>query len=110
MFEIILIVILAAFAAGGIWAYAVTSKVKKAGIDTDAVVSRVELREWESGTGDTAQSSVTEDYYITYTNLDGQTVEALLSNPGSHRFKAGDRISIKYLPGREDYPVLVKIL
>ena len=67
-FEAIIIIILAAFAIGGIWAYAVSKKVKKEGIETDAVVSRVELHEW------------------------------------------GDRMKIKYLPDRQDYPVLVKIL
>ena len=43
-------------------------KVKKEGIETDEVVSRVELHEW------------------------------------------GDRMKIKYLPDRQDYPVLVQIL
>lgn len=38
------------------------------------------------------------------------TVEALLSNPGDHIFQVGDRLRIKYLPDRKDYPVLVKIL
>ena len=111
MFEIIFIVILAAFAIGGIWAFVVSKKVKKDGIETDAVVSRVERHEWSGGTGDTwAGDSVTEEYYITYTNQEGQAVEALLTNPGNHTFKEGDKIKIKYLPERQDYPVLVKIL
>ena len=110
MFEIIFIIILAAFAAGGIWAFVVTKKVKKEGIETDALVSRVELHTWSGGTGDTeTRDTVTEDYYITYTNQEGQAVEALLSNPGNHTFKKGDKITIKYLPDRQEYPVLVKI-
>lgn len=111
LFETVFIVILAAFAIGGIWAFAVSKKVKKEGIETEAVVSRVEIHEWTGGTGDTwAQNNVTEEYYITYTNQEGQTVEAMLTNPGSNTFKKGDRIKIKYLPGRQDYPVLVEIL
>lgn len=106
MFEIVFAVILAAFVIGGIWAFAVTKKVKKEGIETDALVSRVELHEW----GDIeTHGSVTEEYYITYTDQDGRATEAMLSNPGSHQFKEGDRIRIKYLPDRKEYPVLVTV-
>ena len=93
MFEVIFIAVLAAFAAGGIWAYVVTKKVKKEGIETDAVVSRVELHEWGSGVGEDEgmQRSVTEEYYITYTNQEGLAVEAMLTNEGSHTFKEVDR-------------------
>ena len=111
MFGIIVIILLAAFAAGGIWAFVVTKKVKKEGIETDAVVTRVELHKWVGGIGDAwSPDSVTEEYYITYTDHDGRTVEAMLSNPGDHTFKVGDRMRIKYLPDREEYPVMVKIL
>jgi hypothetical protein len=34
----------------------------------------------------------------------------MLSNPGDHTFKVGDRMRIKYMPDREEYPVMVKIL
>ena len=43
MFEIIFVILLALFAAGGIWAFVVSKKVKQDGIETDAVVSRIEL-------------------------------------------------------------------
>ncbi len=105
------ITVLALFAIGGIWAFIVTKKVKKEGYQTEASVSRIELHEWSGGTGDTwAGSEVTEEYYVTYRNRKGQIVEALLSNPGDHTFKVGDRMVIKYLPDREEYPVLVEIL
>ena len=111
MFETILITVLAAFAIGGIWAFVVSKKVKKEGIETDAVISRVELHEWSGGTGETwAGNSVTEEYYITFTDQEGRAAESLLSNPGKHTFKEGDKVRIKYLPDRPDYPVLVKIL
>ena len=51
-----------------------------------------------------------EDYYISYTDHDGNTEEALLSNPGDHKFKVGDKIRIKFLPDRPEYHVLVEIL
>ena len=74
MFEIIFILILAAFVAGGIWAFVVSKKVKKEGFETEAVVSRVHLHEWSGGTGDLwPNDSITVEYYITYTNSDGKT-------------------------------------
>lgn len=32
----------------------------------------------------------------------------MLTNPGDHKFKVGDKLRIKYLPERPDYPVWVK--
>ena len=82
MFEIIFIIVLIAFAAGGIWAFTVTKKAKMEGIETDAAVTRVVLHEWSGQTGDIhTQDSYTEEYYITYTNQQGQLVEAMLTNP-----------------------------
>lgn len=111
MFETFFFVILAAFVIGGIWAFIVTKKAKKEGIETEAVVSRIELHEWSGFIGDVYTGpSITKDYYITCRNKQGHSVEALLSNPGDHEFQEGDRMVIKYLPDRQDYPVLVKIL
>ena len=108
MFEIIFLVVLAAFAIGGIWAYVVSKKVKEEEIETDAVVSRIELHEWGGGDEEPWTPSITEDYYITYTNQEGKTVEAMLSNPGDHKFEEGDRLRIKYLPDKQEYPVMVE--
>ena len=44
---------------------------------------------------------------LNYRNQEGQAVEAMLTNPGNHTFKEGDKIKIKYLPDRQDYPVMV---
>ena len=107
MFEIIFTMLLAAFAIGGVWALVVSKKVKEDGIETDAVVSRIELQEWNGWSGGVWAENLTEVYYITYTNQKGQSVEAMLSNPGKHTFKEGDRIRIKYLPDRQEYPVLL---
>ena len=111
MFEIIIGIVLLLFAAGGIWAFVVTRKAKKEGIETDAVVTRVELHEWTNDTGDMiGPSTYTEEYYITYTNTDGQKVEAMLTNEGKNTFKEGDRMKIRYLPDRQDYPVFIEKL
>ena len=107
MFEIIFIMLLAAFAIGGIWAFVVSKKVKEGGIETDAVVSRIELQEWNGWSGDVWAEDSMKVYYINYTNQDGQIVEAMLSNPGKRSFKEGDKIKIKYLPDRQEYPVMV---
>lgn len=108
MFEIIFGAVLALFAAGGIWAFIVSRKVKKEGIETEAVVSRIELHEWTAGTMEGSPSaSVTEEYYVTYTNQEGQRIEAMLSNPDVKDLAAGTKIKIRYLPDRQDYPVFV---
>ena len=108
MFEILFGVVLALFVVGGIWAFFVTRKVKNDGIETFAVVSRIEEHVWSGDVSDAAYpNTVTEVYYITYTNQDGQTVEALLSNPGDLKLEVGSRMKIKYLPDRQDYPVMV---
>ena len=60
------------------------------------------------GDEETWTPSITEDYYITYTDQEGKTVEAMLSNPGDHKFEEGDRLRIKYLPDKQEYPVMVE--
>lgn len=108
MFNIIFGVLLAAFAAGAIWAFLFSKKVKKEGVETEAVVSRIEEHEWVGDAVD--PDRITVCYYITYTNQEGQAVEALLSNPKGLSFDIGSRMKIKYLPDRQEYPVLTEIL
>ena len=109
MFETIFVILLVAFAACAIWAFFVSRKIKKEGIETDATVSRVGSHEWSGGAGDIGtQDTVTEEYYITYVDQEGRAVEALLSNPGDHTFKEGDKVKIKYLPDKPEYPVLLE--
>jgi len=110
MFETVFIVLLAMFAIGGIWAFVMTKKVKKEGIETEGFISRVELRERSGGTDAWDHGSVSEEYYVTFTNRDGQPVESMLTNTGDHTFKTGDRVMIRYLPERQDYSVLVEVL
>lgn len=110
MFEIFFGALLLAFALGGIWAYTFSRKVKKEGIKTEAVISRIEEHEWAGETGEFHDSGdITREYYITYTGQDGKQVEAMLTNTGGQEFSVGARVVIKYLPNRQDYPVFLRL-
>lgn len=100
-YVIILIVIaVAAFVFYRIW------YVKKHGIEVEGVISRIEE-------GMDSDSSVSYTYYVRYVRSDnegnGQTTEALLSNPGFAKgLEVGARIKIKYLPEKPNMAVWVK--
>ena len=106
MFKYIFIGFFVLIAIGALWAYVVTNKVKKHGIETEAVVSRIEVQ--ESLDSDNCVSR-TEKCYVSYVNQNGETVEAVLSNP-KKGLKQGSRLKIKYLPEKQEYPVLIEIL
>ena len=75
-------------------------RVKKNGIETDAVITRIE----DVGLG----IDPSYDYYVCYTES-GQRIEAKLSNPGSGRgLEVGAEIRIKYLPEKPNIAVLIK--
>ena len=64
MFEILFGVVLALFVVGGIWAFFVTRKVKNDGIETFAVISRIEEHVWSGDVSDAAYpNTVTEDSF-----------------------------------------------
>ena len=52
---------------------------------------------------------MTKRCIVRYTNQNGTLVEAALANP-KKGLAEGGRVRIKYLPGRENYPVLTEIL
>ena len=106
MFKYIFIGFFVLIAIGALWAYVVTNKVKKHGIETEAVVSRIEVQ--ESLDSDNCVSR-TEKCYVSYVNQNGETVEAVLSNP-KKGLKQGSKLKIKYLPEKQEYPVLIEIL
>ena len=106
MFKYIFIGFFVLIAIGALWAYVVTNKVKKHGIETEAVVSRIEVQ--ESLDSDNCVSR-TEKCHVSYVNQNGKSVEAVLSNP-KKGLKQGSRLIIKYLPEKQDYPVLIEIL
>lgn len=106
VFEIILIAFGVLIGIGAIWAFLFSRRVKKDGIDAQATVSRIEVSESLDADGTVSR---TETVWITYRNLNGETVEAMLSNP-KKGLQESSRILIRYLPERQDYPVLVKVL
>ncbi len=80
------------------------NKIRKNGVEADAVVSRIE-EEWTTSSEGGADFS--EIYYVTYVNQEGKSVEARLENaPG--RTREGDRVRIKYLPEKPHFAIWVK--
>ena len=79
-------------------------KIRKNGVEADAVVSRIEERVTHS---DEVGTDFRETYYVTFTTADGKTVEAILDNAPGHT-RVGDPVRIKYLPEKPHYVVPVK--
>ncbi len=107
MFGVVLAAVLGLFVLGGLWAFIVSRKVRRDGLETTAVVSRVE--EYERADLD-APNTVSKNYYISYTNQAGEQVEALLGDQRVDGLPIGSELKIKYLPDRQEYPVLIDIL
>ena len=90
--------------------------IMRSGIETGAVVTRVQENESTDERGFT--TGVTYTYYVTYQTSDGRTVEAKLASGKSFDAKAGknvwDRdlhegsgVHIKYLPDKPDYVIRI---
>ena len=80
------------------------NKIRKNGIEADAVVSRIDENERSDGDG---SLDVIYTHYVTYQAQDGQTIEAKLDHaPG--RTRVGDRVRIKYLPEKPNFAILIK--
>lgn len=87
-----------------VYSFIRNNKIRKNGVEVDAVVSRIEEETSPSSAGGT---DFHETYYVTYTSPDGQTVEAKLDHaPGYTR--VGDPVRIKYLPEKPRFALLVK--
>ena len=80
------------------------NKIRKNGIEADAVLSRIEEDERIDSEGGI---DTTYTYYVTYQAQDGQTVEAKL-NHAPWSAQIGDRIRIKYLPEKPKFALLIK--
>lgn len=102
------------YAIGGIFAVGIIiavifivkryNNIKKNGVETDAVISRIKENETLNDDG-----SVDTDYiyYVKFTTQDGQAVEARLG--GAPKLtRVGDRVRIKYLPEKPKYAILIK--
>ena len=106
MFWYIFFGFLGLVAVGAVWAFVFMQKVRRDGLDAEAVVARIEVSESLDSDG---TRSVTKRCIVRYTNQNGTLVEAALANP-KKGLAEGGRVRIKYLPGRENYPVLTEIL
>ncbi|MBQ8133850.1 MAG: hypothetical protein IJ192_05540 [Clostridia bacterium] len=73
--------------------------IKENGIETNAVVSRVEK--------DADPDSNSYTCYVTYTTVYGQNVEARLNRLPDYTH-VGDIVSIKYLPKKPKYVLFIK--
>ena len=103
LFSIIIIEVVAI--VGGYAAY-IQIKTKKKGIETVAVVTNIE-ESWESvGEAD----SLCYTYTVEYKNYEGKMITAALGGMSdtNKKLSTGDRIMIKYLEDKQDYPILVK--
>lgn len=79
---------------------------QKKGIETVAVVTNIE-ESWESvGEAD----SLCYTYTVEYKNYEGKMITAALGGMSdtNKKLSTGDRIMIKYLEDKQDYPILVK--
>jgi len=75
---------------------------KMRGVDAEAVVVRLD----ESSSTDADGDIWTQTHvYVRYQTQDGRRVEGELANPKNF-MSVGDWVTIKYVPGREDNPVL----
>ena len=80
------------------------NKIRKSGVEADAVISRIEEERTTSSEGG---ADFTEIYYVTYVDQQGKSVEARLNSaPG--RTREGDRVRIKYLPEKPQFAILMK--
>ena len=95
------IAVLVVVAAAAIYIFYKIWYTKRNGIETEAIITRIEE---ESG----VDASVTYHYFVQYT-MNGQKVEARLSNPGFGKgLEVGARITIKYLEEKPNAAVWVK--
>ena len=80
------------------------NKIRKNGVETDAVITRIEEQESIDSEGGV---DYTYTHYVTYHAPDGQSVEAKLDHaPWGAR--VGDTLRIKYLPEKPKFAIIVK--
>ena len=104
LFYVIGGIIVAAIIIAIVFAVKRNNNIKKNGIETDAVVSRIKENETGNDDGSTDYSYT---YYVKFTAQDGQVVEAKLGN-APRLTREGDRVRIKYLPEKPKYAIIIK--
>lgn len=106
--DLFAIIIIAAVVLVGGYALFVQIKIKRKGIETEAVVTNV-TETWERID---EHDTLCFDYTVEYCNFEGKTVTAALGglSDANKHLHVGDRIMVKYLKEKQDYPILVKKL
>ena len=95
------VAVLVVVAAAAIYIFYKIWYTKRNGIETEAVITRIEE---ESG----IDANITYHYFVQYA-MNGQTVEARLTNPGFGKgLEIGTRITIRYLEEKPKAAVWVK--
>ena len=108
---VVVLVILAAIA----YTKRRNNEIRRDGIETDAVVSRVSESE---STDEDGHTSYSRFFYVTYRKTDGQTAEAMLGSGKSIDVRLGGKawdddlyegkdIRIKYLPEKPEYAIRI---
>ena len=94
------VVAILALVAATVFVFYKIHYTKKNGIETVGTITRIE--------DESMGEDVTYGYYVRYT-LNGQEVEAKLSNPGFGKgIEVGAQIKIKYLPEKPNIVVRMK--
>ena len=88
----------------GIYTAYLQIRTRKSGIETEATVVDVREKWVREGDGDSLEYT----YVVSYKNREGEKVEAALAtvSNGKKNLEIGDRITVRYLPERQDYPVM----
>ena len=102
------VIIIAVVVLVGGYAVYIQIKTKRKGIETEATVTGIK-ESWER-IGDA--DSLCYTYVVEYKNYEGRTVTAALGGLSDTKkdLLEGDRILIRYLKEKQDYPILVRKL
>ncbi|MBQ9511167.1 MAG: DUF3592 domain-containing protein [Clostridia bacterium] len=98
-------IVVLAIIVGIIYSILNKNKIRKNGIEADAVVCRIE--ESTSYDEETGTSSTTYRYFVKYTTKTGETVEARLADPPRTAVE-GTQLRIKYLPEKPKFVIMAK--
>ena len=88
-----------------------TNKIKKNGVEAEAKISRIVIRNTQTVHEDTGlvDNDTDETYYVKFKHQNGEEIEALLTNPRIG-LREEDMIKIKYLPEKPNKVVMMKAL
>ena len=114
LYVVISAIVIIVIAIGVIMTRKRNNEIKRSGIETDAVVTRVR----EDVSTDEDGTTYTYTFYVAYQTQEGQTVEARLAsgksidirigkNVWDRDLHEGSKVRIKYLPDKPDYVIRI---